>query len=291
MSFLNKVEYCNRRDLRRFVPFIVAGQQFGWLTPERAAAALTFDRVFQPSPGSVTRGVVLNPALTTAAARSKAISEITPALMATGLFSKPRGELYAVRNRWAERPAFRIDRAFMPGFGLRAYGVHLNGCVQKRSGLHLWIGTRARDLLVEPGKLDNMVAGGQPAGLGLMANLVKECGEEARIAPRLARTAQPAGVITYSFVCPEGLRVDTLFCYDLALPTAFKPRPSAEISSYALMPLAEALKLVRTTTRFKFNVNLVIIDFAIRHGAVTPETEPDFERIVEGLHNRPTFIV
>lgn len=39
------------------------------------------------------------------------------------------------------------------------------------------------------------------------------------------------------------------------------------------MPLREALRLVRTTDRFKFNVALVIIDFAIRHGMITPERE------------------
>ncbi len=287
MSFLNKVEHCNRRDMGRFLPFIVAGAQYGWLTPERAAAILAFTHVFQPALG----GVTLNPALSTAAARSQAIAALTPAFLGTGLFLPPRGELYAVRNQWSDRSVFRIDRAFMPAFGLRAYGVHVNGVVPKRDGLHLWIGTRARDLKVEPGKLDNMVAGGQPAGLGLMENLVKECGEEAHIAPKLARTAKAASVVTYSFACPEGLRVDTLFCYDLAMPTAVKPRSSEEISRYQLMPLAQALKLVKSTARFKFNVNLVIIDFAIRQGIITPENTPDFEQIVAGLHERPRFII
>jgi Domain of unknown function (DUF4743) len=287
MSFLKKVEHCNRRDLRNFLPFVVAGTQYGWLTPERAAAVLAFSNVFQPALG----GVTLNPTLATAAERSKALAALTPALVETGLFQKPRGELYAVRNQWSDRPVFRIDRAFMPAFGLRAYGVHVNGMVQKRDGIHLWIGTRARAMKVEPGKLDNMVAGGQPAGLGLMENLVKECGEEAHIAPRLARTAQPAGVITYSFACPEGLRVDTLFCYDLAMPVATKLRSSEEIARYQLMPLAEVLKLVKTTARFKFNVNLVIIDFAVRRGFLTPENTSDYEQIVAGLHERPTLIV
>ena len=287
MSFLNKIEHCNRRDLAGFLPFIVAGTQYGWLTPERAAAVLAFGHVFQPALG----GVTLNPTLSTAAARSKAIAELTPALLDTGLFLKPRGELYAVRNQWSDRPVFNIDRAFTPAFGLRAYGVHVNGIVQRRDGLHLWIGTRARTMKVEPGKLDNMVAGGQPAGLGLMDNLVKECGEEAHITPRLARTAKAASVLTYSFVCPEGLRVDTLFCYDLTMPAAVKPRSSEETSRYQLMPLAKVLKLVKTTARFKFNVNLVIIDFAIRQGILTPENTSDYERIVAGLHERPCPVV
>jgi len=287
MSFLNKVQRCNRRDLRRFVPFSVEGVQYGWLTPERAAVLLNHPKVFQPAAG----GVALNPMLSTAKARSKAIAEITPELVATGLFSKPRGELYAVRNHWSAVPAFRIDRALNPNFGLRAYGVHVNGVVRRRWQPYLWIGTRAESLLVEPGKLDNMVAGGQPAELGLMENLVKECAEEAHLKRSLARTATPTGVITYSFEAPEGLRADTLFCYDLAMPAGVKPQPSDEIARYELLPLSKVLRLVRGSDLFKFNVNLVIIDFAIRHGVITPENEPDYEILVAGLHERPPSVM
>ncbi len=288
MSFLNKVVSCNRRDLRRFVPFSIAGIQYGWLTPPRAAALLAHRAVFQPSAGN---GVALNPELSTPRARSRAFARITPALVDTGLFQKPRGELYAVKNHWSDDSAFSIDRAHVPNFGLRAYGVHLNGVVYTPKGPRLWIGTRADHLQVAPGQLDNMVAGGQPADLSLMDNLVKECDEEAHLKPRLVRTAQPVGAISYSFESPQGLRVDTLFCYDLSMPSTVAPKASEEISRFELMRLSAVLKLIRDTDRFKFNVNLVILDFAIRHGVITAENEPDFERIVAGLHERPQHIV
>ncbi len=287
MSFLNKVQRCNRRDLRRFVPFSVEGVQYGWLTRERAAVLLNHRKVFQPAAG----GVALNPLLSTVKSRSKAIAEITPELVTTGLFAEPRGELYAARNHWSAAPAFHIDRALTPNFGLRACGVHVNGVVRRRWQTYLWIGTRAESLKVEPGKLDNMVAGGQPADLGLMENLIKECGEEAHLKPRLSRTAKPTGVITYSFEAPEGLRADTLFCYDLPMPAAVKPQPSDEIARYELLPLSKVLRLVRSSEAFKFNVNLVIIDYAIRHGVITPENEPDFESLVAGLHERPPSVM
>ena len=286
MSFLSKIEHCNRRDMRRFVPFTVAGTQVGWLTAERKELLLTYKTVFQPVADEGKAGVALHKRLTTPAARSKAIAEIAPELVKTPLFLKQRRELYAVRNHWSDKPLFNLDRGLVPGFGVRAYGVHVNGVVHKPSGLHLWIGTRALDMKVEPGKLDNMVAGGQPAGLGLMDNLVKECGEEAHIKPKLARTAKPASMITYAFQCPEGLRADTLFCYDLDMPATPKLKPSEETHHYELMPLDKVLKTVKTTSRFKFNVNLVIIDFAIRNGVIAPENEPDFERIVAWLHER-----
>jgi hypothetical protein len=42
---------------------------------------------------------------------------------------------------------------------------------------------------------------------------------------------------------------------------------------------------VRDSEDFKFNVNLVIIDFLIRHGYLGPD-DPDYMEIAEGLRRR-----
>jgi hypothetical protein len=283
MSYLDRVRACNRLDLTDHRPFVIDGRAYGWVNGPRAAVLARHPEVF----AIADRTVGFCAALTAPAARTAAVAAVTPALVASGLFPAPRGEAYAVKRTWAEAPAFTLDRRLIPAFGLRAFGVHVNGFVRRRDGLHLWIGTRAADREVEPGKLDNMVAGGQPAGLSLMANLVKECAEEADLPPPLARTAVPVGAISYAFSAPGGVKADTLFCYDLALPEDTVPRNAdGEIAGFALMPLAEVLALVRDTERFKFNVNLVILDFAIRHGALDPDREPDFERLLAGLNRR-----
>ena len=226
--------------------------------------------------------------MATPEARSAALAEIARHLLESGLFDKPRGEIYAAKRLWSEPAAFLIDRSLVPAFGLRAFGVHVNGLVQREDGLHLWIGTRAMDREVEPGKLDNIVAGGQPADLSLMANLVKECAEEADLSPALAQTARPVGAISYAFTTPGGVKADTLFCFDLDVPTDVTPRNTdGEIAGFALMPVEEVLRLVRETDRFKFNVNLVILDFAIRRGLLGPDQEPDYESILAGLQRRP----
>ena len=293
MSLLDKVRRCNRRDLARYIPFTADGRQLGWITPERADALLSFGGVFTPlleGRGAHHKGVTFIGDLATVAARSAAIAAIVPDLP-KALFAKPRQELYAVRESWHAPEAFRVDRALVPGFGARAFGVHLNGYVRRGNDYLLWIGTRAADLRVEPGKRDNMVAGGQPAGLSLMDNLVKECGEEAHLAESLARRAVPASVLSYAFDAPEGLRMDTLFCYDLALPEDVSPQPSEEITRFDLIPVAEALAMVRDTDAFKFNVGLVILDFALRHGLLDPDSAPDYEAIAAGLRERPQPIV
>ncbi|MHB1206344.1 MAG: NUDIX hydrolase, partial [Rhodospirillaceae bacterium] len=114
---------------------------------------------------------------------------------------------------------------------------------------------------------------------------------EAHLDPALARRATPAGLVSYAFDAPEGLRADTLFCYDLEVPEDVAPQPSEEITRFDLMPIKDVLALVRDTDTFKFNVGLVILDFAMRHGLIGPETEADYDAIACGLRERPQPLV
>ena len=121
------------------------------------------------------------------------------------------------------------------------------------------------DKLLDPGKLDHIVAGGVPAGLGPAETLVKEAGEEAAIPPELAALAVHVGVIGYAMERPEGLRRDWLHCYDLMLPEDFRPAPAdGEVEAFELWPIRRAVAAVHDTGDFKFNVNLVLIDLFIR---------------------------
>jgi 8-oxo-dGTP pyrophosphatase MutT (NUDIX family) len=148
----------------------------------------------------------------------------------------------------------------------------------------MWIGRRARDKPTYPGLLDNMVAGGLPHGMTALACLIKECAEEAGIPEDWARRAVPVGAITYCAETDEGLRPDVQFCYDLELPAGFTPVcGDGEIEAFALLPIAEVAAIVRDSERFKFNCNLVVIDFLVRHGMIGPDA-PDYVAIVQGLH-------
>jgi hypothetical protein len=81
----------------------------------------------------------------------------------------------------------------------------------------------------------------------------------------------------------QGLRDDVLFVYDLETPGDFVPQNTdGEIVEFMLVEAREALARVRDTDDFKFNVNLILIDFALRHGLVTPE-EPEYLALVAGL--------
>lgn len=281
MAYLDHVERCNRRDMTQFRRFVVGGAGVGWVHHD----TITVLASLHPALRIDADAVVLAPDDDTPAGRSAVLADVVERLVETGVLPRLRGELYAVKTAWAAPELLRIDRGAISVFGLNAYGVHMNGFVRKTDGsLHLWIGRRAPDKAVAPDKLDNIVAGGQPAGLSLFDNLLKEAAEEADIPAALAGRAVPVGAITYCCAGERGLKPDTLFCYDLELPEDFVPvNTDGELTGFTLWPAEDVLASVRDTDDFKFNVNLVILDFAIRHGLLTPDDEPDYEALVLGL--------
>jgi len=166
-----------------------------------------------------------------------------------------------------------LDRGALPAFGVMSQGVHMNGLVRRADGLHVWVGIRARAKAVAPGQLDNLVAGGIPAGLTPAETLVKEAGEEASLPPELAATARFVGRVSYILLNNEGLRRDVLHCYDLDVPEDVIPKPNDdEVERFELWPAQRLLEAVADSDDIKFNVNLTLIDLFLREGLLT---DPD----------------
>ncbi|WP_431281894.1 DUF4743 domain-containing protein [Humitalea sp. 24SJ18S-53] len=252
---------CNNTDLPGGrVPLSIDGALVGWVSPAAA------EDLRRDTAGFATDGAGLALVPGDAAARSAALAAAAQRLAHAGLL-RIRGEAFDVRAT-PEAPALAVlDRGAIPVFGVAAQGVHLNGLVRRADGLHIWVGVRAADKAVAPGKLDNLVAGGLSAGLTPMECLVKEAGEEAAIPPDLAARARPAGRLGYVMSAREGLRRDVLHVFDLDLPEDFVPVPDGdEVARFELWPAARLLEAVRCTEDVKFNVALVLIDLFLRHG-------------------------
>lgn len=275
------IDACNAWNPSEFTTFWIAGAPVGMLRHEAAERLAKQRDLFVLA----ADGLHLAPTLSDPAARSRALDLAVDRLVADGILPKKRNELYPVLRRWGLPALASIDRGAAPYFGVRAFGVHLNGYVtDAKGGLSLWIGTRALDKAIAPGKLDNLVAGGQPAGLTLRENLIKECAEEANLSADLGAKAVAVGAITYRFASARGLQTDTLFLYDLALPPEVIPENTdGELSGFELWPVQRIAKRLAETEDFKFNVNLVLIDFLIRHGQLDME-HPAFLPLTHGLH-------
>jgi hypothetical protein len=80
-----------------------------------------------------------------------------------GVITGWRNELYPISSAFDAEPSLLVERAAAPHFGIRAYGVHVNGWVAGADGrpAKLWVGRRSATKQTWPGKLDHIVAGGQ----------------------------------------------------------------------------------------------------------------------------------
>ncbi len=268
MSYLRHIHKCNFYRADMFLPFIVAGSQVGEVKYAFADQLVNISDTFYRD----TDALYWNPTANNFASRNQVMAELTETLLTTGLLHYRHEELYPVTTGLREQPLFLMDRALVPYFGVRAFGQHMNGYIRRNGEIYMWIARRSLHKRNEPGKLDNMVAGGLPWGLSLQENLTKECWEEAGIPAELAAQAEATGHVSYRCEIGHGVKPDTMYCYDLELPDDFTPRcTDGEVEEFQLWPLERVAQQVRDSDDIKLNCNLVIIDFLIRHGYITEE--------------------
>lgn len=268
-GFLRHIRQCQNARLpgeRR--PFHLGEAQVGWLRPSLAAALAEF-----PSVRAGSDGLRLDAA--------EELPDIAWVLSERRHY-RWRNEAFDVRATPDGPVLARIDRGAIPSFGILSVGVHVNGLVRRQDGLHLWIGRRAAHKALDPNKLDHIVAGGVPAGLTPEQTLEKEAEEEAAIPPELIHQARRVGRIAYAMERGEGLRRDSLLCYDLDVPEGFVPHPNDdEVAVFELWPIRRVLETVRDTDEFKFNVNLVLIDLFLREGLIAGGEAAELRRALE----------
>lgn len=279
MSYLDRIAVCRHWNPEGYRPFTIDGAVLGRVTHGFARRLEAFPKVFTVS----DRAVTLVPELGDFETRSAAVREVLLELKAQGEVPHWRDEDYPVLRRWGDAPALKIERAASALLGTRRFGVNVNGLVWDAGDLKMWVAKRAANKQTDPGKLDHLVAGGQPFGLGVRENLIKEAWEEAGIPEELAARAIPVGAVSFRCERPEGLLDEVSFCYDLELPADFAPvNTDGEVESFSLWAIEEVLARVRETEDFSFDVPLVVIDFALRHGLIAPD-DPDYQEIWEGL--------
>ena len=280
MSFLDHIRRCNNADLTQFEPWFIGQDRTGFLHRDFAADVVSKSGLFARR----DNGWYLDPNLDTSTRRTAAMRAFLLTLRERGYFKGLwREEEYAVAPHTGTPVLMAMERSAAPWFGVRAGGPHMTGYVRRKDGLHIWVPRRSYDKPTFPGQLDNTVAGGQPAGLGLHENLVKECGEEASIPPELAQRAKAVSVVAYWNQSDQQLKPDVMTCFDLELPEEFTPHANdGEVHSFELWPVQRVLETVRDTEEFKYNCNLVLIDFFVRHGLLSAD-DPDFVPIVQGL--------
>ncbi|KAH8808906.1 thiamine pyrophosphokinase-related protein-like protein [Xylogone sp. PMI_703] len=210
-----------------------------------------------------------------------------------------RDELYPVYGPKNEI-IFSIERSAASLFGVVTYGVHMTAYVkspESKYGMKLWIPRRAATKQTYGGMLDNTVAGGIATGEDRSVCLVREAHEEASLPEDLVRDKSVyIGPVTYSYTrgAKAGgetglIQPECEHIYDLELPEDVVPSINdTEVDEFYLWTVEEVQKHL-AKGEFKPNCAIVILDFFIRHGVLTPENEPNFEEIKRRLHRDLVF--
>lgn len=276
------------------------GQPLGFMIPEVAIAFKTCSASELFTVDETKKTVSMAPELDTFEKRSDVIAQLAAEwkekdpLVAKGW----RNELYVVFSPRTV-PYFTVERAFSGLLGVVTYGVHINGIVPalktSNGKIKMWVPRRSKTKATYPGKLDNTIAGGVAYPLGLWDNVIKECYEEGGLSKEFVEPRiSPVGVILY--LCqpygPQGhAQPEVEYVYDLVFEseTEYEPSPvDGEAEDFTLMDIDEVLQRMRDG-EFKPNCTLVIIDFLIRHGKITPENEENYLEIVLRIHRRFPF--
>jgi hypothetical protein len=267
LSFLDHFDRAHNADLQSWTPWFQDDALIGYVQDSFRDRGLGFG-LWQES----EQGLVI-PSLSEGKL-NQLFARFAKDTYEEGLLWSWVGEPFPVKASVTDPTRFVMERTLTAPLGCLTFGVHLNGYVRTHKGIELWVAKRSEQKPTFPGKLDNMVGGGQPAGLGLF--------EEAGISETQASRSIATGTISYRHTDGRGLKRDILYCYDLELPDSFVPVcQDGEVESFERLPIDDVLSLIETTDVFKYNCNLVIIDFAIRHGILTGDNTPDYAELCE----------
>jgi 8-oxo-dGTP pyrophosphatase MutT (NUDIX family) len=224
--------------------------------------------------------------------RTAAVASVMDRLREQGVVKGWRNELYPVASSFYDSPVFVMERAAVPQLGAIEYGVHINGLVfrESRDETRMWMARRSPTKSKYPNYLDHIVAGGQPTGISLMDNVIKECHEEANIPTELTRQGlRSGGAVSYATYSPKDDTVSraVLFTFDLMLPADFQPTPvDGEVQEFFQWSVPDLLRSMAPDypDPIKPNCYSCIIDWLVRDGHLSPDT-PGYLDVVRELRS------
>ena len=196
-----------------------------------------------------------------------------------------------------------VNRSTSPYLGIDSVGVHLHCyvCRPEQKSLHkklnsvinnqiegVWLAKRASTKSHHPNYWDPTVAGGQPAALSLHENIIKEAHEEAGVPSEWLSKDTPSSDIIFSDHTKDFLTITTskpdgtcmkrslYYSFDLQVPHDWSPTPvDGEVSAFKLYSMRELEEELLNGDSLRPAMRAVLLDFMMRHGALSTITETD----------------
>ena len=247
------------------------------------------------------RTILLFQQPTTEEDRTKLVGKLTAYWRENKTFRMLRGwrdELWPVYGRNGEL-LYSVERVAMGLFGNARFGVHMSAFIRRsdadsRYDFRIWVPRRAADKSTYPSMLDNTVAGGLMTNEDPFECVIREADEEASLPEHFMRNnAKETGTITYIYITderaggePGWIYPECQWVYDLELPAdgSITPCPKdGEVESFSLRTVEEIQEQLAQGL-WKPNCAMIMLDFFVRHGILTPENEPDYDEIRARAH-------
>jgi hypothetical protein len=164
LSLIERVNEVNTAPLLTGLnPLEVDKKVVGYVNVQLVPLLLKHDNVFKVKDKDPNTLVLSKPLENASQSiRTEAISAVTKELRDLGIIKGWRDELLPVVSSFSDEPVFLLERAAYPFFGIKGYGVHVNGFVVYGEGekIKMWVGKRSKTKSTWPSMLDHIVAGG-----------------------------------------------------------------------------------------------------------------------------------
>lgn len=193
---------------------------------------------------------------------SQSLGELANRMRQSGFIPGWRNEDFA----WIDQNGheyFRLERSAFRTFGFRSMASHINGFTKTGN---LWLGRRSENKATDPGRLDNVAAGGIGADETPWVNARRELWEEAGVPPQISDQIEPVGCIQMRRPIPgRGFHDEQLFIYDLELADNFVPtNHDGEVSGFIEISFSEAAARI-LADEFTSDAAIVTADFILRN--------------------------
>ena len=266
-----------RRVASRRTPFVVEGRAVGSVDRAHLQALAAWPQWVRV--GSAEVELIADD-------REAALATINASLHRAGLVRAWRDETFALSDPETGQRLAGMERAACRFWGTLTLGAHANGYVANAQGRpsHLWIARRSLSKATDPGLLDNLIGGGVADGQTPLEALVREAWEEAGLSPAQIESARPGPVLRLHRDVAEGLQLEDLHTFDVALPPGLQPvNQDGEVAGFECLPVQQALAEA-AGSGMTVDAALVTLDFALRHRLLEPAISDLLSQLLPRRH-------